>query len=128
GVALFFLVVAVVYYFPLTVQGRVLASFDTQVYFYPNAAYLASRLRSGQVPLWDPYLFAGVPFLANSQVGALYPPHWLFVLGPVSSIYSLLVVGHVWFVAIGTYLLGRSSLRLGRNGATFAALGLAFGG
>jgi hypothetical protein len=128
GVAILFLVVAVAYYFPLTVQGRVLASFDTQTYFYPNASYLASRLRLGQLPLWDPYLFAGVPFLANSQVGALYPPQWLFLLGPISSIYSLLVVGHVWLTAIGTYLLARASLRLGRYGATFAAVGLAFGG
>lgn len=127
-VPILFLVIALIYYFPLTVQGRVLASFDTQVYFYPNAAYLASRLRSGQIPLWNPYIFSGVPFLANSQVGALYPPHWLFIVGPVSSIYGTLIVGHVWLLAMGTYWLGRASLQLGRIGAVFAGVALAFGG
>ena len=82
----------------------------------------------GQVPLWDPFIFGGVPFLANSQVGALYPPHWLFLLGPVSSIYSGLIVAHVWLLAVGTYCLARKTVQLGRWGATFAGVGLAFGG
>ena len=127
-VGLFFLLVAVTYYYPLTLQGRVLAGFDTQVYFYPNAAYLAARLRSGQVPLWDPFIFGGTPFLANSQAGVLYPPQWLFVLGPVSSIYSGLIVGHVWLLAVGTYCFARKTVGLGRWGAAFAGVALAFGG
>jgi hypothetical protein len=80
------------------------------------------------VPLWDPYLFAGVPFLANSQVGALYPPSWLYLLGPVSRVYAILVVVHVWLLALGVYLLGRISLGLRPAGAGLAAICVAFGG
>ena len=29
--------------------------------------------RAGQIPLWNPYLFSGVPFLANIQAAVLYP-------------------------------------------------------
>ena len=126
--AVFFLVVVILYYYPLTLQGRVLAGFDTQVYFYPNAAYLASRLRLGQIPLWDPFIFGGVPFLANSQVAALYPPQWLFLAGPISSIYSWLVVGHVWLLAVGTYCLARVTVGLGRWGASFSGVALALSG
>ncbi len=113
---------------PLTLQGRVLASFDALVYFYPNAAYLAFRLGRGELPLWNPYLFAGVPFLANSQVGALYPPNWLDLALPVSRAYSWLVVGHVWWLALGVYALGRLSLGLSRPAALFASIAIAFGG
>ncbi len=115
-------------YFPIVVEGRVFASFDTLVYFYPNASYLAQRLRTGQIPLWDPYLFAGVPFLANSQVGALYPPNWLYAIGPISTVYSLLFVGHVWLLGLGVYLVGRQSLSLGPAGSGYAALAVALSG
>lgn len=121
-------VITVLIYYPLTIQGCVLASFDSLVYFYPNAVYLADQLRAGHIPLWDPYIFAGVPFLANSQVGALYPPSLLYLLGPVSRVYAVLAVGHVWLLAIGIYALGRVSLGLSRRGALFAAIAVAFGG
>jgi hypothetical protein len=121
-------VVTILVYFPLAIQGRVLSSFDSLVYFYPQAAYLAERLRQGAIPLWDPYLFAGVPFLANSQAGVLYPPTWLDLVGPVSQVYSGLVIGHAWLLSFGVYLLGRQSLRLSPLPATFAAIAVAFGG
>lgn len=113
---------------PLALQGRVLASYDAEVYFYPHAAYLAARLSAGQIPLWDPYLFAGVPFLANSQVGALYPPNWAYLLGPVSRVYAGLVVFHTWWLGLGVYILARRSTRLGWSGALVAALCVSAGG
>jgi hypothetical protein len=116
------------FYFPLTVQGKVLSSFDSLVYFYPNAVYYAERVRQGVVPLWDPYLFAGAPFLANSQAGVLYPLNLLYLLGPVSRIYAVLLVFHVWWLAIGIYLLGRFSLSLARPAALTAGMTVAFGG
>src|SRR5207245_1091958 len=75
-----------VIYRPLVFEGRILAGLDTEAYFYPNASYLAASLRTGRIPLWNPLIFAGVPFLANSQVGALYPPNWLYLIGHVSSV------------------------------------------
>lgn len=113
---------------PLALEGRVLASYDAEVYFYPHAAYLAARLSAGQIPLWDPYLFGGVPFLANSQVGALYPPNWTYLLGPVSRVYAGLVVFHTWWLGLGGYILARRSARLGWSGALVAALCVAAGG
>ncbi len=126
--ALFLAALTILIYYPLTIQGRVLSSFDSLVYFYPNATYLAERLRAGQIPLWDPYLFAGAPFLANSQAGVLYPPNLLYLVGPVSRIYAVLVVVHVWWLAVGTYALSRTSLGVGRMASTFAATAVAFGG
>src|SRR5687768_9888034 len=47
---------------------------DAYTLYYPLRVYLGERLRSGDLPLWDPHRFAGTPFAANSQVAAFYPP------------------------------------------------------
>jgi hypothetical protein len=41
-------------------------------------------VRAGALPFWTPYLFAGYPFLANTEVAAWYPPHWPFFLAGIT--------------------------------------------
>lgn len=48
--------------------------------YYIWQSYLVNTLRSGHLPLWNPYVFAGTPFLANPQTGVFYPIHWLKIL------------------------------------------------
>src|SRR5689334_21187401 len=47
---------------------------------YPRRVYMAQSLRAGWLPLWDPYLYGGSPFLATQQGAVLYPPAWLLAL------------------------------------------------
>jgi hypothetical protein len=47
--------------------------FDLEMYFYPKFIYGAQALVHGTIPLWNPYEFCGMPFLATAQVAALYP-------------------------------------------------------
>ena len=77
----------------------------------------------GQLPLWNPYEFAGTPLLANSQSGGFYPPH--IVLGllhvPAGLGGFLLAWFHLALSGLGTYALVR---RLGgsRPGALTGGL------
>lgn len=48
--------------------------------FYPWRLHAARSLAQGQVPLWNPAILWGTPFLANSQSAPLYPLHWLYAL------------------------------------------------
>ena len=80
------LAASLVFYYPLVFLGRALVDYDAFVYFYPQRVFLARSLLAGHIPLWDPDLFGGAPFLANPQTAVLYPPSWLFVLGPVQEI------------------------------------------
>lgn len=48
--------------------------------FYPYHAFAAAELHSGRVPLWNPYIFAGHPFLADIQTAFFYPPGFLINL------------------------------------------------
>ncbi len=50
--------------------------------FYPWRKFAAETLRSGILPLWNPYQFCGTPFVANSQSAVFYPGNLLFTLIP----------------------------------------------
>jgi hypothetical protein len=113
---------------PLGLTNRVLAGVDALTYFTPYWAYRMAELRAGQMPLWNPYLFLGVPFLANPQAAVLYPLHWpLSWLRPEQAlIWSALL--HVWLAAGFTYTFARRSLRLSRLAAWLAGLVFGMGG
>lgn len=42
-------------------------------------SYQVERLGEGEVPLWNPYNYAGHPFLADTQSAVFYPPRLLTV-------------------------------------------------
>ncbi|MGB9774967.1 MAG: YfhO family protein [Anaerolineae bacterium] len=109
--------------------GRVIAGGDLFTYFYPYWAEAARALRAGHLPLWNPYLFMGVPFLANSQAGVLYPLNWPFwlLLSPHRALHWSALL-HLWLAGCGAYLYARASLRLGRLGAWTAGVVFALGG
>lgn len=122
------LLAAVAFYYPLVLLGRVLVDYDAFVYFYPQRAYLGHALLSGRLPLWDPALFMGAPFLANPQTAVLYPPSWLFVLGPVEAVYNVQLVLHAFLAALFMYLFARCACRARPVAATLGGLAYAFGG
>lgn len=45
----------------------------------------------GQLPLWNPYNFAGTPLMANQQSGAFMPFNFFFFVLPFSYAWSLLI-------------------------------------
>ena len=113
---------------PLGLTNRVLAGVDALTYFTPYWAYRMAELRAGHLPLWNPYLFLGVPFLANPQAAVLYPLHWpLTWLRPEQAlIWSALL--HAWLAAGFTYTFARRSLGRSRLAAWLAGLVFGMGG
>jgi hypothetical protein len=106
------------------VSGRIVARGDLLLYFYPLRDFAAEAVRTGRIPLWNPYTFLGAPFLANSQVGFFYPFNLLTAWLPVERAVSLQIVLHLMLAAAGGYALGRR-LALARDAAF--ALGVMFG-
>jgi hypothetical protein len=126
--ALLLLGATLVFYFPLVFLGRALVDYDAFVYFYPQRVYLGRALLEGRLPLWNPDLFLGAPFLANPQTAVLYPPSWLFLIGPVHAMYTLQLVLHAFLAAVFTYLLMRRAFQAHPAAAAVGALSYAFGG
>ncbi len=85
-------------------SNLILARGDTFLYFYPYWQAAADALRAGRIPLWNPDIFMGAPFLANSQVGFFYPlnwPVWLLLRTPYAAGASILL--HLAIAGGGTY-------------------------
>lgn len=113
---------------PLGLTNRILAGVDAFTYFAPYWDYRMAALRAGQIPLWNPYLFLGVPFLANPQAAVLYPLHWplSWLTAEQALIWSAAL--HVWLAAGFTYTLARRSFGLSWTAAWLSGLLFGLGG
>ncbi len=109
----------------LLFTNRVLASGDILHYFYPYRDYAAAALRDGRVPLWNPYIFTGAPFLANPQAAVLYPLHWPLSWLPVTKQIYWSGALHAWLLGLGGYALMR---RWGRAWPASLTTGLILAG
>jgi Bacterial membrane protein YfhO len=86
---------------------------------------LYARERLPDIPLWNPHIVAGRPFLANAQ-SAVFSPYSLpaYVL-PFWTALGWIAVMKVWVAAFGMFLLGRA-LRMRFGGALLAGVVYAF--
>ena len=101
---------------------------DTLLYFYPYWDFRAQALLAGKLPLWNPYLFMGVPFLANSQAGVFYPLNWPLISLSAPVAVKMSIVIHILIAAWGAYALARRAFELEPYPAFFAAAVFALGG
>jgi len=69
--------------------------------------YGFSELCSGNLPLWNPHIFAGTPFMAGFQSALFYPLNWIYCFSPLvtaingSIALHLFLMGsfmHVWLI------------------------------
>lgn len=113
--------------------GRKFLWSDTMSFYYPYHYYLFASLRGLALPLWNPYVFAGSPFLADVQSGVFYPLNWLLAAVSSSSqawtfwLVEFKVVLHVFGAAAFAYLFGRE-LGLSRHAALVSGAVYGLGG
>ncbi|MBI4769332.1 MAG: hypothetical protein HY784_02685 [Chloroflexi bacterium] len=88
---------------------------------YPWKEFILESLHAGQIPLWNPYLFAGLPFLAAGQHSALYPFSIIFYLFPLPRAYGVFTVSQFFLAGLFAYIFLRV-LGLRRVGAAFGAI------
>src|SRR5512140_2474908 len=58
---------------------------DLAQFLYPTYKFAAEWWRRGVIPLWNPYLFGGMPFVGDIQSGIFYPLNLLtfFIASPL---------------------------------------------
>ncbi len=88
---------------------------------YPWKTFAASQWKKGEIPLWNPYAFAGYPQLANLQTGAFYPLNILFVLLDPKTAWTILVILQPLLSFLFMYLFLKS-LNLNSVSAVFGSL------
>ena len=79
---------------------------DSVSFLFPMYRFAADSLRSGIIPFWNPYQYAGTPFLADNQSGLFYPFNLLlYFLWPNFSYRGIevLVIWHIFFAGLAMY-------------------------
>jgi hypothetical protein len=109
-------------------KGGTVIGMDTATGFYPWYAYLGEQLRSGHIPLWNPYQFAGTPFAGDPESGWAYLPTMLLFTGlPLAAAADAYMAFHVLLAGLSTYALARS-LGVPSIGALVSAIAYSFSG
>jgi len=98
---------------------------DPVRFYYPRRFYFLESLRRGVFPLWNPYVFSGIPFAANIQNAIFYPFKILFMPLPLPIGYTYETILHVFLAGLFTYWFLRS-IHTGRFGSLLASIAFMF--
>ena len=75
---------------------------DLASFLYPTYHYAAESLRRGVIPLWNPHLYLGTPFLPDNQTAVFYPVNLLFYFLTPELTYPTME----WLVIVHVFLSG----------------------
>jgi hypothetical protein len=57
----------------LLINGNNVIPWDFRFWHLPHAVFVERSLRAGEFPLWNPYIYCGMPFAADVQTALFYP-------------------------------------------------------
>lgn len=104
---------------PETPHNHLLSDLVLQNYQWKS--FIRQNIDQGEIPLWNPHQFSGIPFMAAGQQSTLYPPSVLYYVLPLTSAYGWFTVVNLWLAGLFMYAFMRG-LGVTRAGATIAAI------
>ncbi|MBN2308527.1 MAG: YfhO family protein, partial [Candidatus Hydrogenedentes bacterium] len=100
---------------------------DLYQFYYPALSYGFSRIRAGQLPLWNAHQLGGTPFLADPRAGLLQPLHAVFAFLPTER--AMAVHAFICLGLMGLFFAGFArSLGAGYAAALIGGTVYAFSG
>jgi O-antigen/teichoic acid export membrane protein len=88
---------------------------------YQWKSFILESLALGEVPLWNPHQFSGIPFMAAGQQSTLYPFSLLYYVLPLWLAYGWFTVVQLWLAGVFMFAFARG-LGIGRGGAALAGV------
>ncbi len=87
----------------------------------PWKRFIRAQIARGEIPLWNPHQFAGIPFFAAGQHSALYPLSVVYYVLPLSAAYGWFILLNLWLA--GVFMAGfLRALGVNRRGAGLAGI------
>ena len=83
--------------------------------------FIRESIAQGEIPLWNPYQFSGIPFLAAGQQSTLYPLSLIYYALPLTAAYGWFTVVQLWLAGAFMYAFMRG-VGVGRFGAAVAGI------
>jgi O-antigen/teichoic acid export membrane protein len=106
-------------------QNHLVADLILQNYAWKH--FLVEAIQSRELPLWDPYIFAGHPFLANGQHSALYPLSLVYYVLPLWRAFGVFAWLQLGLAGAFAHLFARV-LGIRRLGGLIAGITFQFSG
>lgn len=100
---LFVSVISMIYCIKFTSEA-LFVSADGLGYFF-SKVFWSDSVKAGELPLWNPYVSIGMPFLADSQMTALSPFNILYLFLDVALAYNLTHIIQLIIAGYFMYLL-----------------------
>ncbi len=131
-IALAFLVLTLIFHSAILFGSKFLWE-DFVEQEFPFRTLATTSLAQGIIPQWDPYVFAGMPFIADVQVAFWYPFNMLqslFVSGGYLSplVMEWFILLHFAVAGFGMYWFSKEIFDLDDWSAVFAGIAYGFGG
>ena len=99
-----------------------------QVYaFFPWRVFTVRSLAQGRMPLWNPYINGGQPFVGNAQSAIFSPFNLLGYLVPFCSSYIITAILRLSVAGVFTFLFARE-IGFSKPGAMLAMAAFTFSG
>ena len=100
---------------------------DVVSLIFPMQTLGVDMLKKGEVPLWNPYILAGTPLLANLQSAPFSPTNLLYFVFDNISAWSFQIILQHFLAALFTYLLLRH-WKVSKVASFFGGIIFAFSG
>lgn len=88
---------------------RVISPDDGIIFNIPLRVAAANIVRAGYLPLWNPYLFSGMPLHGAAQAGLLFPLNLSYLLFSAPVATNVMMLSTYMLAALGAYLYARRS-------------------
>ena len=102
-------ILPLIYFWPAVCGNIVLSPDDGIIQNVPLRVVVADLIRAGHAPLWNPYIFSGMPLLGAAQAGVLFPLNWFYLLFSAPVATNLMMLSAYMLAALGAYLYARRS-------------------
>jgi hypothetical protein len=113
----------------LTGQTLLNPNSDQYIAGFAFREYAAESLRAGNgFPLWNPYMFGGLPYIAAMHGDIFYPTFLLRMIMPTDAAMTWGMILHVWLAGVFTWRFLRTAIGLGFVASLVGGLAYMIGG
>ncbi|MFA4967308.1 MAG: YfhO family protein [Candidatus Margulisiibacteriota bacterium] len=124
---LLFFALTLVFFFRFLDGQEVFAFKDLSRYFYPLRHLMVEQVKLGVWPLWNPFIFYGMPLMASLQPGLFYPMTLIFYVLPFDPAFNYYIILHYFLASCFTYFFMRH-IGASRIASFFSGLVFSFSG
>ncbi len=107
-------------FFPMFFLGKIIGWLDMLFYFLPFRELTAGLVKSGELPLWNPYIYCGTPLAANMQSAVFNPLNVFYYVVPPAAAVRITTFAAFFIMGFSMYKFMRES-RVSEEGSLAGA-------